>query len=131
VHDIHLAAALLAAAGPVHSVLGERYIIVPLLRSTELSNVFGRRTVFTSRVIRAGMRHVPLGTQQLLTSVAWWGCSAILWRAGSGTLSGPGAVSIVGSTFMASSLLVLALTRGRHLAWVLFLSVGAIALNRS
>lgn len=59
---------LLFAVGVVHSVLGERYILVRLFRRTDLPKLFGD-TTFTTRTLRFAWH---------ITTVAWWGFAAIL-----------------------------------------------------
>jgi hypothetical protein len=111
-----LAAALACAVGVAHSVLGERYILLRLLRRSDLPRLFGGEW-FTRRTLRLAWH---------LTSIAWWGFGAqlLLAAAGAGTAA---MLHALAGTFLASALLTLGLTRGRHLAWVVFLAIALLA----
>jgi hypothetical protein len=64
----YIAAFLAFAVGVVHSILGERYILVRLFRRNDLPKLFGG-TAFTIRTLRFAWH---------ITTVAWWGFAAIL-----------------------------------------------------
>lgn len=117
-----VSAALLAIAiGAVHSILGERYIIGPILRRTDLPRLFGDDS-FTRQTIRFAWH---------LTTVAWFGLAAILI-----VLSGPftsirvgdGVVFAIALTFLVTTIVALAGSRGRHLSWVVFAAITALCL---
>ena len=114
-----LAAALIVLVAVVHSWLGERYIIIRLLRRSDLPKLFGG-DLFTRRTIRFAWH---------LTTVAWFGLAVTLMvtaRAGDASDGGRFIVVTVGATFLASSILSLVTTRGRHLSWILFLAVALL-----
>jgi hypothetical protein len=119
-----VSAALYAAAsvtfiiGVAHSYLGERYILARLFRWPDLAKVF-RNPEFTTRTLRFAW-HV--------TSVAWWGLAAILALLARPPVSFHAISLIVGVTFLATSVAVLVGSRGRHLAWPLFLLIAIVAL---
>ncbi len=102
------AAALALAVGLAHSYLGERFIIQPLLRRDP--PVFA--DVFRRRVLRFAWH---------ITSIAWWGFAALFLALPEGDHRVIGTVSAV--TFGISSLVTLAASRGRHLAWPVFLAI--------
>ena len=117
-----VSAALLAiAVGAVHSILGERYIIRPILRRADLPQLFGDDS-FTRQTIRFAWH---------LTTVAWFGLAAILI-----VLSGPftsirvgdGVVFAIALTFLVTTIVALAGSRGRHLSWVVFAAITALCL---
>ena len=117
-----VSAALLAIAiGAVHSILGERYIIRPILRRADLPQLFGDDS-FTRQTIRFAWH---------LTTVAWFGLAAILI-----VLSGPfisirvgdGVVFAIALTFLVTTIVALAGSRGRHLSWVVFAAITALCL---
>jgi hypothetical protein len=117
------AGALLAfGIGLAHSILGERYILIRLFRRRDLPKLFGADT-FTRRTLRFAWH---------LTTLAWWGFAAQMALA-SGALSAaePAGKSpllrAIAWTFFASAALGLAVTRGRHLAWPVFLAIAACA----
>ena len=105
---------LLAAA---HSYLGERYILVRLFRRGDLPRLFGG-TQFTRDTLRFAW-HVA--------SVAFLGLAALLVA-----LALPGEVAprvhgqILTATFVASGLVALVGSRGRHLSWIVFFAVAAL-----
>jgi hypothetical protein len=100
-------AVLLAAA---HSYLGERYILIRLFRREDLPKLFGGAE-FTTRTLRFAWH---------LTSLAWIGLAA--------AVVAPGRVAeIAAATFALSGLAALAGSRGRHLAWIVFLAIAALA----
>lgn len=116
-----LAAFLAAATAAAHSWLGERYILVRLLRRTDLPRLFGDDS-FTRQTLRFAWH---------LTSVAWVGFAAVLLLVG-GVLGnvpvGSGLLIIVAATFLVSAALAVVFTRARHLSWVVFLTIAALCL---
>lgn len=112
------AALLLALIGVAHSVLGERYILIRLFRRPELPKLFGDDS-FTRRTLRFAWH---------LTAVAWWGFAALLL-----VLAQPGvaleraALQVVAGTFLATAIVTALASRGRHLAWPVFLAVALLA----
>ena len=116
---LFLASLLLVGAGLAHSYLGERYILIPLLRRPDaLPRLFGG-TDFTVRVLRLAWH---------ATSVAWWGFAAVLVLPAQGDASPRHLAAVVAATFLLTGAMVLIGSRGRHLAWIVFLAVGAIGL---
>ena len=122
--EVPLAAALYFAAflallvGIAHSVLGERYILMRLFRRDGLPKLFGG-TEFTTRTLRFAW-HV--------TTIAWWGFAAVLVQLAQGSLTASSVAFAIGVTFTATGLVTLIASRGRHLAWPVFLAIGGIAL---
>lgn len=108
------------AVGALHSWLGERYIIIRLLRREDLPRLFGS-DLFTRRTIRFAWH---------LTTIAWWGLGAqLLWLSKLPALDPPSrtVVVVIGWTFLVSGLVSLIWSRGRHLSWVLFLAISVAA----
>lgn len=114
-----IGAILTVAIGAAHSVLGERFILVRLLRRDNLPHLLGS-DVFTKQTLRFAWH---------LTTIAWWGFAALLvLYATRGTEAGVStAVTIIEIVFLASALVTLIATRGRHLAWVVFLGIATAA----
>ncbi len=112
---LDVAGALAVAVGAAHSYLGERYILVRLLRRPDLPRLFGS-DLFTRRTLRFAWH---------LTTLAWWGFAALLVLAARSAGPVPRAAlgSIVAGTFLASALMTLMGSRGRHLAWLVFLGI--------
>ena len=117
---LHIAAVLGFMLGLAHSVLGERYILTRLFRRDHLPKLFGG-TEFTSRTLRFAWH---------LTTVALWGFAVLLWQASLDRLDQPAMLRTIGWTCIASGLLPLIITRGKHLSWLVLFLIGAIALSQ-
>jgi hypothetical protein len=115
---LEVAAFLCFAIGLVHSTLGERYILVRLFRRDDLPQLFGG-TAFTSRTLRFAWH---------ITTIAWWGFAAILVLLASHSVSEARLSIILGITFLLTSALTLVVSRGQHLAWVVFGFIGGACL---
>lgn len=118
---LYFAAFLVVVLGIAHSVLGERYILVRLFRRNDLPKIFGS-SEFTVRTLRFAWH---------ITTVAWMGFAVLLVQIAQGSLTPSGTAQVIGYTSIASGLLPLVMTRGRHLSWVVFFVVGAILLGMS
>jgi hypothetical protein len=114
---LYLAASLAILLGLAHSILGERYLLVRLFRRDDLPTLLGDPE-FAIRTLRFAWH---------ITTIAWFGFAALLLQAGRGDLTTPSMLNIIGATFVASGLLPLAFTRGRHLSWLLLFAIGGIA----
>ena len=115
-----IAAVLLVGIGFAHSYLGERYILIRLFRRSDLPKLLGS-DVFTKKTLRFAWH---------ITSIAWFGFAALLvapaW-ARSGALPLPILGSVIATTFLASSLVSLVGSRGRHYSWLVFLVVSVMS----
>jgi hypothetical protein len=113
------AAVLIFLLGLVHSILGERYILIRLFRRTDLPRLFGS-DLFTRRTLRFAWH---------LTTVVWFGIGALLLAVPGGA---PAAVdsgrlgSILTVTALASAVVSLVGSRARHPAWLVFLAIAAL-----
>ncbi len=114
---LYFAALLATATGVAHSLLGERYILTRLARREDLPRIMGSAE-FTMQTLRFAW-HV--------TSIAWWGFAAILVQLAHPPLTVRGIGLAIGLTFIAHFLVALFASRGRHLSWIAFLLIGAIA----
>ncbi len=95
------AALLLTLVGVLHSVLGERFLLGPLIRDlprVPLGSAFAKRT------LRAAWH---------LTTVALWGVAAVIARP-------EAAAMLLAVTLLATAVLLGVWTRGAHFAWPLF-----------
>lgn len=109
-----VASFLLVLCGFVHSVLGERYILIRLFKRDNLPHLFGSDH-FTKGTLRFAW-HV--------TSLAWFGFAALL-------LLMPESVWLlltVSVVFALSGVLSAYFTKGRHLSWLVFLSISGLTL---
>lgn len=114
---LYLAASLAVFIGLVHSLLGEKYILIRLFRRDNIPQLFGSAE-FTRRTLRWAWH---------LTTVAWFGFAAILVLLAEPTLEPRAVAAVVGVTFMIHFMVALLGSRGRHLSWVVFLAIGVIA----
>lgn len=108
-NGLHIAAGLIiAAAGLIHSILGERRIMTRI-RAMETIDPRARRAL--------GFTWHLGGLMMLLTglTIAWPGTPEALVR-------------IFGVTYLALGILSLKMTRGRHISGPLFTSGGLLAL---
>ena len=111
------AAALLVLIGAAHSILGERYILIRLFRRDNLPKLFGGDW-FTKQTLRFAWH---------ITTVAWLGFAALLGVAAAGVaLDTQRVLDVVAATFLATGLIALVASRGRHFSWPVFLAVAAL-----
>ena len=113
-----LAAALCVALAIAHSYLGERYILIRLFRRTDIPKLFGD-TEFTKRTLRFAWH---------LTSITWLGIAALFFLLAQGALSSDAVAAVLSVVFLISAGVTVVASRGRHLAWPVFLIIGIIAL---
>lgn len=113
-----IAAFALVGVGIAHSILGERYILMRLFRRGDLPRLLGG-TEFTRRTLRFAW-HV--------TSIAWWGFAALLLMVACGPIATQDVARVTGVTLIATGLVALAGSRGRHLSWPVVLAIGGTAL---
>lgn len=115
------AAVLTVGIGIAHSWLGERHLLVRLLRRADLPPLFG-----DDRFTRATLRFA-----WHLTTVAWWGLAAVLLFL-SGAVRGVsvahGVLLSIAATFAVSAVVTATASRGRHLAWVVFAAIAVLCV---
>ena len=115
---LYLAAILILLTGIAHSYLGERYILIRLLRRDDLPKLFGG-TAFTAGTFRFAWH---------LTTIAWWGFAYMLVAIAGPGLDADHALEVIAAVALVSGFLPLAFTKGRHLSWIVFFLVAALAL---
>lgn len=113
-----VAAFLTLVIGVAHSFLGERYILVRLFRRQNIPHLLGS-DAFTKRTLRFAWH---------LTTIAWFGAAALLLVLASYPLDAFARMlsGVIAATFLASSVVALAGSRGRHLSWIVFLLIAAL-----
>lgn len=113
------AAALTVIVSLVHSWLGERRLIRPLLAADPPPSALRGR--FPRNVLRYAWH---------ITSLAWVGMAGAMLSLAQAPLGGAGrlATAIIGVTFLLHAGLVMTMSRGRHLAWPVFLMIGLLCL---
>ena len=112
-----LAAILLVLVGLAHSILGERFLLIPLFKRRDLPTILGT-TDFTKRTLRFAWH---------ITTIAWFGFAVILYQL-SRDATVPSISIIIGITFLISGLIALIASRGKHLSWIVFLTIAALSL---
>ena len=115
---LYIAAFFTFAIGIVHSVLGERYILVRLFRCKNLPKLFGG-TEFTMLTLRFAWH---------ITTIAWWGFAAILILLAEQSISFYNISMVVAITFLATGIIALVASKGRHYSWLVFLFIGGASL---
>ena len=93
-----MAALLIFATGCAHSYLGERYILMRLLKRDGLPKLFGG-TEFTAGTLRFAWH---------ITTVAWWAMALLLYMASRGPLSSVLVLQVIAGAAVVSS------RAGRH-----------------
>lgn len=111
-----LASFLAFGVGLAHSYLGEKYLLIRLFRRVDLPHLMGGPE-FTMRTLRFAWH---------LTTVAWWGFAAILVLLADQSLSIRSVSWVLAITFLVSSAITAIASRGRHLAWLVFLVIGGV-----
>jgi hypothetical protein len=112
-----IAAALAGALAAVHSVLGERYILIRLFRRTDLPKLFGS-TDFTTRTLRLAWH---------ITSVLALGLSAQLVALAGVDSSPKTEVHLISITSALCGVVALVFSKGRHLSWIVFFAIAGFA----
>jgi hypothetical protein len=109
---------LLLIIGIIHSYLGEKYLLIRLFRRDDLPKLLGSDW-FTKRVLRFAWH---------LTTLAWWGFSAILYVLSNPTVNVQNEILIIiAVVFALSGVVSLSFTRGKHLSWLFFFTIAAIS----
>jgi hypothetical protein len=110
-----IAAALALALAVAHSYLGERWILIPLLRKDDLPRLLGSSEL-TKRTLRLAWH---------ITSVCGLGFAALLVALASpGGAAGRTQAQVIAATFALCGVVALAGSRGRHPSWIAFFAAG-------
>ena len=106
--------------GVIHSWLGERRLIGPRLSPQRRQGMLADSNYF---------RQILRATWHLMT-LAWWGFGGILGALAISPVNRQARtiLVIIALLFLACGLTILITTRGRHLAWPVFLVVACLAL---
>ncbi|MCA1704195.1 MAG: hypothetical protein LC808_13390, partial [Actinobacteria bacterium] len=99
-----------------HSVLGERYVLQPIFRRSDLPRLLGDERFFSQT-----LRFV----WHLLT-VSFWGLTAVLIALATDS-SSMSITKIIAATAAFAAVISGIISRGRHLSWVAFLVVAIAA----
>jgi len=113
-----IGATLAVLIGAAHSYLGEQYILVRLFRRSDLPQLFGSDT-FTKQTLRFAWH---------LTTITWIGLASVVIIGvvvpSSEQISA--ILKAISTTFFVSSVVTLVASKGRHFAWIVFLSISVL-----
>ena len=112
---LSIAALLSATLAITHSWLGERLIVQPVLAMEDLPKLSGSRR---------GMRKIVRFAWHI-TSVYFLAVGVILFYF-SRTTGDPAVLKIISVTNVLSAVITFSISRGRHYAWIVFLTVGLL-----
>ena len=115
---LYVAAFFTFGIGVLHSVLGERYILIRLFRRNDLPKLFGGPE-FTMLTLRFAWH---------LTTIAWWGFAVIMILLAEQALTFKNIAMVLAVTFLTTGCTALLASRGRHFSWPVFLFIGAVSL---
>ncbi|MEO1259037.1 MAG: hypothetical protein AAFZ15_09565 [Bacteroidota bacterium] len=115
---LYIAACLAFVTGAAHSYLGERYILIRLFRRQNLPKLLGG-TDFTRQTLRFAWH---------ITTVLLWGFSAFFILMANESCTFQNIAWIGAATFIITGAISLIASKGRHLSWIAFLSIGFICL---
>jgi len=115
---LYIAIALIVATGIAHSYLGERYLLIRLFRRDNLPKILGS-AAFTIGTLRF--------VWHLLT-VTWFGFAYLLFVALHAPVSTGDVLRTFGVVSLMSAAFPLFFTRGKHLSWIVFFTIGVLLL---
>lgn len=118
---LQTAAVLLFLIGIIHSILGERYILIRLFRHNKVPHLFGS-DFFTKGTLRFAWH---------MTTIAWWGFAWLLLAVASGSDIQQAVLQTVSVVFLLTGMLSFGFTKGRHISWLVFWSVAGLAYYTS
>jgi hypothetical protein len=114
--QLAIAALLSAMLAIGHSWLGERLILQPILGLDDLPKLSGSRRGM-QKIVRFAWH---------ITSVYFVAVAAILLYF-SRTSAEPAVIKIISVTNIVCAVVTIAVSRGRHYAWVVFLAIGILS----
>ncbi|MBU1312139.1 MAG: hypothetical protein KKE30_21655 [Gammaproteobacteria bacterium] len=109
-----IASLLLVLCGFVHSILGEKYILIRLFKRDNLPHIFGNDQ-FTKGTLRFAWH---------ITSLAWFGFAALLVLLPDSKIL----LVTVSIVFALSGVFSAYYTKGKHLSWLVFWAISALTL---
>ncbi len=118
---LYVAFSLIIFIGIAHSYLGERYILIRLFKRDNLPKLFNS-TDFTKYTLRFAWH---------LTTVAWFGLGFILILLSQEEIRVDYITYVIATTFLIHFLVSLFASKGKHLSWIVFLSIGLLIFYAS
>lgn len=114
----YIAALLLIGVGLAHSYLGERYILIRLFRNGKIPKLFGGPE-FTVNTLRFAWH---------ITTIAWFGLAMMFIILANSNQLDRDLSGVLAVTLLTTAVTIIFISKGRHLAWIVFMITGAIAL---
>ena len=106
------AAVLLISISLAHSFLGERLLIVPLFQEKSVQ-LFGKKP-YMKPVLRFAWH---------ITTIAWWGLALVIFDFAGVEHPSHMSVHAIAVTSTVTGLIICYFSKGRHLAWMVFLAI--------
>jgi len=114
---LQIAAILCFVVGMIHSLLGERYILIRLFRRDNIPHLFGSDD-FTKGTLRF-VWHI--------TTLAWWGFAYLLWQLSeTQEISSQIILYTISTVSLVSGIFSFSFTKGKHLSWLVFLVISGL-----
>ena len=113
---LYLAALILVIVAFIHSILGEKYILIRLFRRDNLPKLFGSDD-FTKKTLRFAWH---------ITSIAWLGLAGIMILLAQPEINKGQIGQIIVLTFVAHFAISLIASKGKHLSWLAFLAMSLL-----
>ena len=114
---LQIAAVLCFVVGMIHSLLGERYILVRLFRRDNIPHLFGS-DYFTKGTLRF-VWHI--------TTFAWWGFGYLLWQLSvTQEISSQTILYTISTVSLVSGIFSFGFTKGKHLSWMVFWAIAGL-----
>lgn len=110
-----MAAALCAITAAIHSVLGEKRLLVPLL-------------AVDSPITQSPLARAVVRFAWHWTSALWLVVAAVLALSAYGRIDAPLLIAAIGAMHLVAGIADGILTRGQHIGWPLITLIGVLAL---
>lgn len=111
-HLFIAAAVLLILISFVHSILGERLLLLPLFQEKSV-HLFHRKP-YMKPVLRFAWH---------ITTITWWGLALVIIDFAGVEQASHLSVHAIAATSTATGLVICYFSKGRHLAWIVFLAI--------
>ncbi len=119
---LEIAATLCFLIGIIHSYLGERFILIRLLRGDKIPHLFGS-DYFSKRTLRFAWH---------ITTFAWWGFGYLLLEIAVGSENlAQTVLYTISAVFFLSGVFSFGFTKGKHLSWVVFWVIAGLSYYAS
>lgn len=106
------AAVLLICISLAHSLIGERLLLIPLFQENSVK-LFHKKP-YMKMVLRFAWH---------ITTIAWWGLALVIIDIAN--IENPSHLTVhsIAATLILTAIMIFSFTKGRHLAWIVFLTI--------